>query len=119
MFQSRTMRVVRLAVAFASIVLMFVLAVACGSGGSGDLSEVTLPTPDSSVSGGDGATPFHVTGNDSGFMVAPTTTSDAGDGAAAAPSGPLTISPLAQTISVAYGQQTPGLTFEASIGTTV
>jgi len=93
---------------------MFVLAVACGGGGNGDTSE-SLPNPDSSTSGGhDAMTPFHVASDSGGFMVT-TTTSDAGDGATTTLTGPLAIAPPAPTITVVYGQQTPGVTFEASI----
>jgi hypothetical protein len=101
---------------------LIALAIACGSSGPGDQSEVSVPKPDSSTGAGsgDGATTFHTGNGDSSFAVPPPSTSDAGEEAAAPLTGPLVIGPLNQTITVTYGQQTPGLTFTATIeGTAV
>src|ERR1700723_3221892 len=115
MFPSRTMRIARLAVALGTPFLMIALAAACGSTGGSDGSEVSLSTPDASGSkSSDSSTPFQTPGNDAGFMLMGST-SEGGVEAAPPLTGPLAITPLAQTITVAYGTQTPGLAYTANI----
>ena len=65
----------------------------------------------------DAGTPFmNVGAGDSSFTVPPVPGSDAGDAGPTAPTGPLVLAPLNQTINVNYGQQTPSLTYTATVG---
>src|SRR5580698_6596666 len=114
------MHIVRFPVALASLLLMIALAVACGSTGGSDGSEVNLGTPDAGTSKyGDSSTPFQTNpGNDAGFMFTGSTSEGGVEAAAPPPTGPLAIAPLTQTITVAYGQQTPGLMYTANIAGT-
>jgi hypothetical protein len=106
------MPAVRLRLVVPVFAVVAALGVACGSATDNPASFGNLG--DASVSTGDGGNVLVVNrGPDGGGFIA-TPTGDGGD-ASTALVGPLVLTPMNGVIDVVYGQQTPGVTYTATI----